>query len=69
MQWGEEQAKAFGALKTFIENLAVMTSPSEKAELLLYIASSVPRSVQLSSKRDQSKVNLSKFPSISSPKP
>jgi len=40
MQWGEEQVKAFEALKTFIENLAVMTSPSEKAELLLYIASS-----------------------------
>ena len=40
MQWGKEQAKAFEALKTFIENLAVMTSPSEKAELLLYIASS-----------------------------
>ena len=40
MQWGEEQAKAFEALKTFIENLAVMSSPSEKAELLLYIATS-----------------------------
>ena len=40
MQWGEEQAKAFEALKTFIENLAIMSSPSEKAELLLYIATS-----------------------------
>jgi hypothetical protein len=39
-QWGEEQQKAFEALKTYIENLAVMTSLSEKATLLLYIASS-----------------------------
>ena len=40
MQWGEEQVKAFEALKTYIENLAMMSSPSEKAELLLYIATS-----------------------------
>ena len=40
MQWGEEQAKAFKALKTYIENIAIMSSPSEKAELLLYIATS-----------------------------
>ena len=40
MQWSEEQVKAFEALKTFIENLAIMSSPSEKAELLLYIATS-----------------------------
>ena len=40
MQWGEEQAKAFEALKTYIENLAIMSNPSEKAELLLYIATS-----------------------------
>jgi len=40
MQWGEEQAKAFEALKAYIENLAIMSSPSEKAELLLYIATS-----------------------------
>jgi len=39
-RWGEEQQKAFKALKTYIEKLAIMTSPSEKAELLLYIASS-----------------------------
>jgi hypothetical protein len=38
MQWGEEQANAFDALKAYIENLAIMSSPSEKAELLLYIA-------------------------------
>ena len=38
MEWGEEQAKAFEALKQYIENLAVMSSPSEKVELLLYIA-------------------------------
>ena len=40
MQWGEEQMKAFEALKAYIENLAIMSSPSEKAELLLYIATS-----------------------------
>ena len=40
MQWGEEQEKAFEALKTYIENLAMMSSPSEKVELLLYIATS-----------------------------
>ena len=40
MEWGEEQAKAFEALKKYIENLAVMSSPSEKAELLLYISTS-----------------------------
>ena len=32
--------KAFEALKAYIENLAIMSSPSEKAELLLYIATS-----------------------------
>ena len=37
---GEEQAKAIEALKAYIENLAIMSSPSEKAELLLYIATS-----------------------------
>ena len=40
MQWREEQAKALEALKAYIENLAVMSSPSEKTELLLYIATS-----------------------------
>ena len=35
MQWGKEQAKAFEALKAYIENLVIMSSPSEKAELLL----------------------------------
>ena len=40
MQWGEEQSKAFEALKAYIEKLAIMSSPSEKAELLLYIATS-----------------------------
>ena len=29
MQWGEEQTKAFEALKAYIENLAMMSSPSE----------------------------------------
>ena len=40
MQWGKEQAKAFEALKKYNENLAVMSSPSDKAELLPYIATS-----------------------------
>ena len=40
MEWGEEQVKAFEAFKQYIENLAVTSSPSEKAELLLYISSS-----------------------------
>ena len=40
MQWGEDQAKAFEALKIYIENLAIMSSPSDKAELLLYITKS-----------------------------
>jgi hypothetical protein len=40
MEWGEEQAKAFEALKKYIENLAVMSSPSEKSELMLYVATS-----------------------------
>ena len=39
-QWGKEQDKAFADLKLYLENLAVRTSPSPKAELLLYIASS-----------------------------
>ena len=37
---GEEQSKAFEGLKAHIEKLAIMSTPSEKAELLLYIASS-----------------------------
>ena len=38
--WGPEQDKAFKDLKKYLENLAVMTSPSPGAELLLYIATS-----------------------------
>ena len=38
--WGPEQDKAFEDLKKYLENLAVMTSPSPGAELLLYIATS-----------------------------
>ena len=38
--WGPEQDKAFEDLKQYLENLAVMTSPSPGAELLLYIATS-----------------------------
>jgi len=41
LEWGEEQAKAFEDLKQYIEKLAVMSSPSEKAELLLYISALV----------------------------
>ena len=38
--WGPEQDKAFEDLKKYLENLAVMRSPSPGAELLLYIATS-----------------------------
>ena len=38
-QWGPEQNKAFEDLKLYLENVAVMTSPPPKEELLLYIAS------------------------------
>ena len=40
MEWGKEQAKAFEALKHYIENLAVMSRPLDKAALLLYNATS-----------------------------
>ena len=39
-QWDSEQEKALEDLKTYFENLEVMTSPSLKTELLIYIASS-----------------------------
>jgi len=39
-QWGPEQDKAFEDLKKYLENLAVMTSPTPGAQLLLYIATS-----------------------------
>ena len=38
--WGPEQDKAFEDLKKYLENLAVMTSPSPGTELLLYITTS-----------------------------
>jgi len=38
--WGPEQDKAFEDLKKYLENLAVMTSPSPGAELLLCISTS-----------------------------
>jgi hypothetical protein len=38
--WGPEQDKAFEDLKKYLENLAVMTSPTLGAKLLLYIATS-----------------------------
>ena len=37
---GPEQDKAFKDLKKYLENLAVMTSPTPGAELLLYITTS-----------------------------
>jgi hypothetical protein len=36
-QWGPEKQKAFDDLKKYLEDTAVMTKPSPKAELLLYI--------------------------------
>jgi hypothetical protein len=37
-QWGAEQQQAFEDLKNYLEEVAVMSKPSPKAELLLYIA-------------------------------
>jgi hypothetical protein len=37
-QWGTEQQQAFEDLKKYLEEAAVLTKPSPKAELLLYIA-------------------------------
>jgi ribonuclease HI len=37
-QWGTEQQQAFEDLKKYLEEAVVMTKPSPKAELLLYIA-------------------------------
>jgi hypothetical protein len=37
-QWGAEQQQAFEDVKKYLEEVAVMTKPSPKAELLLYIA-------------------------------
>jgi dsDNA-binding SOS-regulon protein len=37
-QWGAEQQQAFEDLKKYLEEATVMTKPSPKAELLLYIA-------------------------------
>jgi hypothetical protein len=37
-QWGTEQQQAFEDLKKYLEEAAVMTKPSPKAELMLYIA-------------------------------
>jgi hypothetical protein len=36
-QWGPKQQQAFDDLKKYLEDAAVMTKPSPKAELLLYI--------------------------------
>jgi hypothetical protein len=37
-QWGVKQQQAFEDLKNYLEEAAVMTKPSLKVELLLYIA-------------------------------
>jgi ribonuclease HI len=37
-KWGSEHQQAFNDLKKYLEEAAVMTKPSPKAELLLYIA-------------------------------
>jgi hypothetical protein len=37
-QWGVEQQQAFEDLRNYLEETAVMSKPSPKAELLLYIA-------------------------------
>jgi hypothetical protein len=37
-RWGPEQQQAFDDLKKYLEDAAVMTKPSLKAELVLYIA-------------------------------
>jgi hypothetical protein len=37
-QWGPEQQQAFDDLKKYLEDAAVITKPSPKAELLMYIA-------------------------------
>jgi hypothetical protein len=36
-QWGAEQQQAFEDLKKYLEEATVMTKPSPKADLLLYI--------------------------------
>jgi hypothetical protein len=38
---GPEEQEAFEQFKTYLENLAVLTSPRDKAMLLFYIAASV----------------------------
>jgi len=37
LQWGKKQEKAFEALKTYIENVAIMSSPSEKSRITLVV--------------------------------
>jgi hypothetical protein len=37
-QWGAEQHQAFEDLRNYLEEAAVMSKPSPKADLLLYIA-------------------------------
>jgi hypothetical protein len=38
--WGPEEQEAFEQFKSYLENLAVLTSPGDKAKLLLYTAAS-----------------------------
>jgi 4-hydroxy-3-methylbut-2-enyl diphosphate reductase IspH len=37
-QWGVEQQQAFEDLRNYLEEVAIMSKPSSKADLLLYIA-------------------------------
>lgn len=38
--WGLEQQEAFEVFKAYLENIAVLASPTAKAELILYISTS-----------------------------
>jgi hypothetical protein len=40
INWGPEEQGAFEQFKSYLENLAVLTSPGDKAKLLLYIVAS-----------------------------
>jgi hypothetical protein len=40
INWGPKEQGAFEQFKSYLENLAVLTSPGDKAKLLLYIVAS-----------------------------
>jgi hypothetical protein len=61
-QWGPEQQQAFDDLKKYLEDATVMTKPSPKAELLLYIvATDTAVSVVLVEERKEADA-LKQFP-------